>query len=411
MRRAAALHQLQFGPVRARVKLRDVAAAAGVSESAASRALGGYPDVAAATRERVERVAREMGYRASSRARSLALGRHAPRRCALVIFGGSTATFSRSFFAGHLLFGIMEGAHHEGLDVQVLSLPQREGAAAGLARLVAEDRADGYVVLGPGEIEPQDVAPLQGAGVPFVLVNRHFDHSRGAGAAGDRHPVLCATIDYLGATRSTVERLSALGHRRIVALLPEGRTSTLLDHVQGWREGVRRAGLEGDDVRLLRYSGTHVPAADRLATEALVAPAPATAFVCFNDICASGVLRAALRLGRAVPQALSVVGFDNILAPYSSPPLCSYDGHVHEVGSAAVRLLGTALRDGPDAVPPHARRVTLAPTFVCRDSCGPPHRPGVPAGPVAPPLDARATMEAGEVPADERVRRRRPRRP
>jgi LacI family transcriptional regulator len=384
------------------VRLRDVATAAGVSESVASRALSGYTDVSVATRERVGTVARALGYRASARARSLAAGRSASVRCAVVILGASAAQFGRSLLASQLFFGLLAQATAEQLEVSLHSVPQvgrqsyqsptsdesqdafgrldalavqgsnghqlpERVAPPSLASLVAEDRADGYLLLSPGEIRPEHLAPLEEAGVPFVLVNRHFEHM-------GEHPVHCSTIDFASATRSTVERLYALGHRRLALLLPEGSSSTLCDHIRGWEAGLAATGihLHAGAAPIVRYVrdgehrlGAHA-AARRLLQDAPPTQRP-TAIACFNDYCASGVLRAAAALGLRVPEDVSVIGFDNLVARDTTPPLCSYECHIHEVAAGAVRLLCQALR-GEASTP---QRLVHTPDFVCRGTCGP----------------------------------------
>ncbi|MBI3971200.1 MAG: LacI family DNA-binding transcriptional regulator, partial [Chloroflexi bacterium] len=306
--------------------------------------------------------ARELGYRASARARWLAAGESATARCGVVILGRSVEEFGRSLFFGKLFFGIVAQAETERMDLHVLTVPAGPvGRGETLARLVAEDRADGYILLSQGELGLEDALPLEKAGLPYVLASRHFD---------DR-PVSCATIDHARATQSTAERLGRLGHRRMALLLPEGSSSTIRDHERGWRAGLARAGIDDSCAPVVRHldvNGAYAPAARRAAVDLLARDGDRpTAIACFNDISASGVLAAAAELGLRVPDELSVIGFDNLVAPLTTPPLCSYECHVHEVGAAAAGLLGSALR-GELGAPRH---VTFVPDFVCRGTCGP----------------------------------------
>lgn len=103
-------------------------------------------------------------------------------------------------------------------------------------------------------------------------------------------------------------------------LPPETRASTDRDHEAGWQDGLSRREIDPD--------------------EAVI----------------------------AVPRQLSVIGFDNIVAPYLTPPLCSFDPHLYDVGARAATLLAAALR-GQLATP---QRILMPLDFVCRASCGPP---------------------------------------
>jgi LacI family transcriptional regulator len=351
-----------------RARLVDVARAAGVSVSVASRALGGYPEVAPATRDRVRRAAVALGYRASWRARALVSGKDAPLRCAVAGIGVPPQDLGR-YFLGPVFAGVMAEASQEGMEVQLVTpgpTDTPDSAAAAFHRLVAEDRADGYIVLTGWPLTPEDTRPLDDAAVPYVLVNRHF---------GDR-PVSCVVYAWEAATHDALRRLYALGHRRMALLLPGLHNTTVLGHERGWLGGAAAHGLSRHDAPVLRYSRPSEgdEANGREMTRALLTDglpggggAP-TAIVGFNDWCALGALRGAASLGVAVPGRLSIIGFDNtLLGEASTPRLCSYQPQAFEMGRQAARLLGAHLRK--QAGDP--QRVVVPVDFVCRESCGP----------------------------------------
>ena len=355
--------------VRKRVKLDDVARAAGLSLAAASRALGGYEDIALATRQRVARIATELGYRPSSRAQSLASGgRSGPARCAIVSLGTDPDQLTRSLFSGVLLSGMAARAATERMDLHLVSISQEPAAwADALAALHAADRADGLLLLTFLALELEHVRPLDEARVPYVLVNRHF----GDGAAA--HFV---TVDYAGANERLVAYLADLGHRRFAFLAPADDSSTVADHIGGWRRGLASCGIHEADAPVVRFRGPHHDAGYEVGAALLSDGLPTgrgrpTAIVGFNDFVAHGVLRAAARAGVSVPGQLSVVGFNNLVARYTSPPLCSHDFHLPEVGASAVSLLASVMRGEVQA----PTRRTIEPAFVSRGTCGPPPAP------------------------------------
>lgn len=344
-----------------RVSLQDVARAAGVSKGLASRALAEYPEVADDTRERVRSLARAMGYRASARARALAAGKNAPARCLVASLGLASDALGRSFY-GPILTGITAQASAEGLDIHLAAHPAApERAAAMLTQLVAEDRADGVILLTFLPLQPEDVRPLEAAGIPFVLVNRYIDG----------HPVNCVTPDWAGATSHVVRHLVGLGHRRLALFLPDLPVSTVRDHAAGWLQGLAQVAVDSADAPILRFagqeSGAFSLAQSLFAGTIPDAERPPTAIVCMNDVYAHGVLAAAAAAGLAVPAQLSVIGFDDMFAQYVTPPLCSFNPHLHDIGARAAALLAAALR-GELAEP---QRVVMPLSFVCRSSCGP----------------------------------------
>lgn len=349
-----------------RATLRDVAARAGVSRAVASRALSGHASVAELTRERVRRAAHDLGYRASVLARALSSGSNAPLRCAVVGLGLPLEILGASFY-GPVLAGLASAASREAMDVHLVEIPGDAAEAPerddAFRRLVAEDRADGFVILSFLSLMPRHLQPLDDAGLPYVLVNRHFEHVGGPA-------VNSVTLDWVGATEDAVRRLVALGHRRLALLMPDSDRSTVWDHELGWKRGRAACGLDEVAAPMLRYGQDKLSQRIALLLDQIKrvgTPAP-TAVVCFNDSAAFEVVKAATAAGVRVPEQLSVIGFDNRIGEYTTPPLCSYDPHLIDVGRAAAQLIVDVLR-GEAETP---TRVTVPAEFVCRGSCAPP---------------------------------------
>lgn len=355
-----------------RATLQDVATEAGLSVTTVSRALAGYSDVATHTRVRVQDTAQRLGYRPSLRARNLAMGQAATNRCAVMSFGVSPSGLATSVF-GPILSGVLAGAAVEGMDIHLAPIDKRV-PTDDLARFVAEDRADGVLLLTSMALRPEDIAPLHAAGIPYVLVNRHFDH------VPDAPPVNCVTSDWVEGTRDAVRRLHRLGHRRLAALFPRipSFTSTALDHEHGWRLGLTECGIDPVDAPILQPASrvgdvaTGYELGMRLLTQGLPETGERpTAIVGYNDHFADGILRAARELSIAVPRQLSVIGFDNSIGQHLWPPLCSYDPHLFAAGEQAALLLASLLHADHDGDP---QRITLPLDYICRETCAPaPH--------------------------------------
>jgi LacI family transcriptional regulator len=356
-------------PNHGRAKLLDVATAAGVSKSVASRALAGAPDIAAQTKARVRRVAQELGYRASVRARLLTQRGGAVVHAALVTLNVAPEVLGASFL-GPVLAGILSGASEEGLELQHVGVQAEPGQIAeALGRVVAEDRADGLIVLTFLPLTPADVVPLERAGIPYVLTNRHFGPV----------PVNCVTFEWEAAARDAALRLGHAGHRAAALLLPEFENISVVGRAEGWRAGIRELGLAERDAPILRYLGApgvppEMEAGGRSLGERLLRDGlprtgrVPTAIVGFNDWCALGVLRAATALGVPVPDQLSVIGFDSTrVGNGTTPPLCSYSPRFIDLGRQAAGLLAQAMRGELET----RRRVSVPIDFVRRGSCGP----------------------------------------
>lgn len=270
----------------------DVARVAGVSTATVSRALRGLPNVTAATRERVQRAADELGYVPSPSASSLASGR--TRTIGLI-----TPWVAHWFFAN-----VIEGAERalrvEEFDALLYSFEvSREAPRRRLDPDVLRRRVDGVLVVGL-PLEPEEVAAIEDLGYPVVFV--------GAGAPGQ----VTVGLDDVGTARRAVAHLADRGHRVIAHLSGEPDDvlpwSPALRRAEGWRAELLARGLDGTG---LEVHGHFDVAGGRASTHVLLDRRPdVTAVFAASDEMAMGALLALRDRGLRVPQDISVVGVD-----------------------------------------------------------------------------------------------------
>ncbi|MFZ0973110.1 MAG: LacI family DNA-binding transcriptional regulator [Solirubrobacteraceae bacterium] len=289
-----------------------------------SRVLNDSPLVSDDARRRVHRTIDELGYRRSSTARNLSLGR--------TQMIGVVAPFFTSNSVLERLRGVVTKLRDHGdydlvlFDVE--TLPQRNDAFSSFART---DRVDGLLVM---SLRPSDeeVDSLRREGLPVVLVDV-------------RHPALPRVVidDVLGGQMAT-EHLLDKGHTRIGfigdAPTPFGFTSS--EHRrQGMARALRRAGLKRRDDYDMR--GPHGrEEARELAERLLRLPDPPTAIFAASDVQAMGVLAAARSMRLRVPQDLAVIGFDDIEVA-EVLGLTTVHQPLRETGARGVELLLTAI--------------------------------------------------------------------
>jgi LacI family transcriptional regulator/LacI family repressor for deo operon, udp, cdd, tsx, nupC, and nupG len=274
--------------------IRDVARQAGVGVGTVSRVLNDSPLVSDVARERVRDAIVGLGYRPSSSARRLSLGRTQTI--------GVVAPFFTTGSVLERLRGVVErlreGNDYDLLLFDVETMAQRADAFRDFART---DRVDGLLLM---SLRPSDeeVGDLQADGIPVVLVDVS-------------HPAFPSVVidDVLGGEIAT-EHLLAKGHRRIGFVgdrrTPFGFTSS--EHrLRGMRRALRRAGIERRAD--LEQRGPHGREEGReLAERLLGRPDPPTAIFAASDAQAMGVLEAARAMSLRVPEDLAVVGFDDI---------------------------------------------------------------------------------------------------
>ncbi|KUL72388.1 MULTISPECIES: LacI family DNA-binding transcriptional regulator [unclassified Streptomyces] len=317
-----------------RPTMKDIARHAGVSQSAVSFALNGRPGVSEDTRERVRRVAEDLGWRPSTAAR--ALSGEGAATVGFVLARPADTLGVDSFFL-QLVSGIQEvlAERHLGLLFQVVEDVSDECAV--YRRWWAEHRVDGVLVVDPRTDDPRPDL-LDELGLPAVVIG---------GAPDDRHPGLSTVwADDAGAMASVVEGLYALGHRRIahIAGLPglahtERRIRTLRAEA-GRRDLTEVRSVTTD------YSDTEAAAVTRRVLEGA---APPTALIYDNDVMAVAGAGAATELGFSVPADVSVVSWeDSALCRMVKPWLSALSRDSAEFGRTAAREL-IALLDGGSA--------------------------------------------------------------
>jgi LacI family transcriptional regulator len=330
---------------RQRVTIYDVAEAAGVSASTASRALSGRRTVKAATRRAVLAAARRLGYRANTIAQSLRI--ESTRTVGMVI-----PQISNPFFP--LLVEAVERALLA-TRRELLLCDSQSSSELELARvdaLVAR-QVDGLILV-PCDAR-QDNAALASAQayVPLVLLDRSVE-----GAACDY-----VGVDHAAGVRMAVEHVASLGCRRLAfaSAAPTGSAGKL--RLQAYLDAACEVDVSAPDrVELDDFSAE---AGQRAAARLLERPDPPDAIICGADVIALGVLSVIQARGLSVPGDVAVTGFDDIpYAEFSSPALTTVRQPTDALGRECVRLLEERIAD-PNK--PHTSSI-FTPTLVARRS-------------------------------------------
>ena len=341
--------------------LQTVADVMGVSRTTVSNAYNRPDQLTAELRERVLAVAEEIGYAGPNpSARSLRTG---TTGAIGVLLTGSLGYAFREPTAVAFLRGM--AAAGEDADIGLLLLPApTHGAAQGGA--IRSAGVDGFVVYSVSEDHPALTQVLDRR-LPTVIVD---EPDRGLETA-------YVGIDDRAGARLAAGHLVALGHRRLAVIVGESPTSgtpgpvtehqthtaVIAARLAGYRQAIEEAGLSWDGV-LVYAAGENTPAAARASAAALLDHVDRpTAIIATSDQLALGVLLEAAGRGIRVPDALSVVGFDDIpRAAVANPPLTTVRQPLFEKGKVALRLLQNAAGN---------LRVELPIEFINRSSTGP----------------------------------------
>ncbi len=325
------------------VTLDDVARTSGVSRATASRALNGRARVAPDVRARVTMIARSLGYRPNTAARTLVSG-----RADIIGLVLPTGHIVNEPYEAHVLEAVAMSATEAGQGM-MLWLAAGEPSAA-VRQEFHTGIVDGLVISGVA-LGARWVEELLDGLHPCVVLGRH----------PERTDVCTVEIDNAGGVHRAVDHLVAGGHRRIAMIRgPEGRVDA------EDREAAFRAAIESHDLTAepqLFARGLFNAATGAEAMEHLLPHQPDAVFAA-NDLMAVGALQAIRAAGLRVPDDIAVVGFDDLpQAALADPPLTTVRHDIDEVCGTAMRTL-LRLVDTANESPPPSRSVVDTPLVV-----------------------------------------------
>jgi DNA-binding LacI/PurR family transcriptional regulator len=328
--------------------LEEVARAANVSRATVSRVVNGDRRVRTDTRTAVEAAVRDLGYVPNRAARSLVTRRSGS--VGVVIPEPTAQLFGDPFFP-RILRGIGDVLAQEEMQL-VLLMPQVRADEVRVGRYLAAGHVDGVLLVSlhgsdplPNELRALGIPALVGgrppsAGITYVDV----DNQRGAAMA--------------------VEHLVAEGRRRIATIAGPQDMPAGADRLGGYHEALGNAGLPLNE-QMIEIADFSLEGG-RSAMERLLARTPRLdAVFVASDLMGVGALSALQAAGRAVPDDVAVVGFDDSpLAAQAQPPLSSVRQPIEEMGREMAQLLIRMISSRERI----ARRVILATELVIRAS-------------------------------------------
>jgi LacI family transcriptional regulator len=324
--------------------LADVARAARVATSTASRALQESPRISESTKLRVREAARGLGYRPNRLAQSL-------RKQTASIVGVVVPDIAAPFYS-RVVKGAQGVFEQNGIAVLVMDTEREAERESAALQTLLEHRVAGILVstYGGSTVEPQ---------VPTV----YYDNivlNRGVGNVTRSNPA---------GMRLLVEHLHEHGHRRVAFIGGPPELTSGIERLEGYRAAVRELGLVDRDEYVEFGAKTWSAHSGAAAMDRLLAlDSPPTAVVTAGESFALGALSVCRRRGLQVPGDVALASFDD--PPYGDlldPPLTALRRNEEEMGRLAASLLLHALQ--ATAVPQPAE-VRLPVELVIRRSCG-----------------------------------------
>jgi LacI family transcriptional regulator len=315
-----------------KVTIRRIAEKLNLSIAAVSRALDGYPDISAETRQRVLETSQEMGYVPNRAARQL---RRQKSDAIGYILPSGTPGFSEAFFS-EFLIGLGDEAPRHHLDLLVSTAGTNLEREKDLYRdWVRSQKVDGFI-LNRIRLNDWRVRYLHENQVPFVAMEKSLD--------GIDYP--CVEVDNTGGVAALVAHIHQQGFRRLAFIGPHD-LKIQVARLAGYRQGLAHSGLDFDP-DLVVESELSATGGYEQARRLRWLPNPPDALICLNDEIAFGALHAMHDLGLDIGREVAVAGFDGVSASvHTRPPLTTLDIPIPEVAQTLVRMLAPALSNQP----------------------------------------------------------------
>lgn len=316
-----------------KLTLEDIGNLAGVSRATVSRVINNYPHITPEVRERVLNVIRETGYRPNKIAQSLAMNRTG--MIGLVIPHVPDTIMTNPYFL-HLINSITSAANQNDLTLALFLFHSTDEEDRIAQSIFSNNLVDGVIITADRrensfavQLVAHDVPvtyigkPEPGIDVPYVNV----DNEQGA----------------FMATEHLIER----GRRRIAAIVCSYNTAGEDRHM-GYRRALAAHGLPYNAA--LIAEGDFSQESGYTAMQRLLPHAPDAVFVS-SDQMALGAQRAIREAGLRIPQAIAVVGFDDLpLATHAEPPLTTIRQPIDRLGPMAITMLYRVIEEGPAVV-------------------------------------------------------------
>ncbi len=310
--------------------LKQVAAAAGVSVSTASRSLTGKAKeyrISETTEQAVRQAAEQLGFRPSQVARSLRSQRTG-------LLGVVVPDLANPFFAA-ITREITLAAEEGGFAVLVADSRDTTDTERQLVEQLAARRVEALVVCPVGKTSSH-LAELEAFGLPVILVDRGFPDSS----------MVTVTSDHRRGAAKVAELLTRQGHRAIGILQGVPGTLSNDERLAGIRQTFTSAGI-AFDASLVRGDQFSESSGYEAARWLIGHHADITALIALSNQNSLGALQAAAELGYRIPDDLSLVTFDDHpFADFLATPLSTACQDVAELGRLAAKLIIERVKSG-----------------------------------------------------------------
>ncbi|TWT14599.1 LacI family DNA-binding transcriptional regulator [Planomicrobium sp. CPCC 101079] len=306
--------------------IKDVAKKAGVSISVVSKTYNNYVDVSEETRQRIFAVAKELDYTPNIVAKNLS----SKKQMTLGLISSGVLNDNEK---DNNAFDIFKGVYREisetRFELSINLIDSQKQKQQSYVQYCRERNIGGAILQGI-RTDDQYYKELLNTNIPCVVLDIMNETENGL--------IGSVSIDNALASKEMALYLLERNHRNLAVVSGTKETYVNKERMKGLEEALHAHGMKLDDVDFLDADFSE-EAAYELSKMYLQKTQP-TAFFCFSDLMAFGVIKAIKEAGLRIPEDISVTGFDDLIfSSYTQPPLTTIKQDFVEIGKVAARLL------------------------------------------------------------------------
>ena len=304
--------------------LDQIAIECGVTKGLVSRALGGKNNVSDATREKIIRKATELGYDTSK------LKVHKVSSNRVLLIGSSRILFKEDFWQP-IITAISSTLSRSNLIVEYFAF-EEDKIDDGLLKKLKESSCSAFIII---HVAPQEIVSVLAAkGKPLVIVDPKTFHSEATQFKFSNYDSA-----YLA-----VQRLIEQGHTNIAFYGSDSHSLSFRERHEGYMACMENHKNEVKQCSIIFNNEKKNYADEQMLIDALNSHA-ITAIVCANDIIALNAIKTINRLGKKVPEDISVIGFDNIrTGDFMTPRLSTFNIPRQEIGEEVAKYVANSIK-------------------------------------------------------------------
>lgn len=305
------------------VSIKDIASVCGVSIATVSKALNDHKDVSESTKAMIRETAKKLGYLPNSQARALKTNR--TYNLGVLFAEQAHSGITHSHFAA-VLNGFKNEAEANGYDITFISRQIGGNRMTYYEHCVCRN-VDGVVIVCADDFEDAEVIELLESSVPTVTIDYESLHS----------PAVLSNNE--SGMRSLVEYAYSMGHRKIAYIYGEASSVTSI-RLKSYRDTLKSLNINVRDDYLLQGRYHDPVSTEKLSEQLMGLDDPPTCVILPDDFSAIGALSAFEKLGKCVPDDISVMGYDGIiLSSFLNPKLTTFRQDPDRIGAEAASQL------------------------------------------------------------------------